>query len=168
MEVKVRKVFRSGNVIGIPVKTPDRKKIGNIEETVIDIETGNVAYAVLSFGGHFGFGDKFFAVPWDEFSFVRDEKQNYFVVDTSREKLLNLPGFDKAAWPDVANSDWDALVDSHYQVEEDDPEDDENDEYYDDDDDEESEKETDEYEAKNESESDNNEIAVDDKRDLSC
>ncbi len=115
MEVKVRKVFRSGNVIGIPVKTPDHKNAGEIEEVVIDIETGRVAYAVLSFGGIFGFRDKFFAVPWEDFSFVHDEKQHYFVVDTSREKLENLPGFDKQDWPDVANSDWDREVDSHYQ-----------------------------------------------------
>lgn len=115
MEVKVRKAFRSGTVIGMPVKTPNHEKVGNIQEIVIDIETGRVAYAVLSFGGLFGYGDKFFAVPWEEFSFVRDEKQNYFVVDTSREKLDKLPGFSKQAWPDVANSDWDEHVDDHYQ-----------------------------------------------------
>ena len=115
MEVKVRKAFRSGNVIGMPVKTPDHKKVGEIEEIVIDIETGRVAYAVLSFGGIFGYGDKFFAVPWEEFSIVHDEKQNYFAVDTTREKLQKLPGFDKEDWPDVANSDWDEHVDAHYQ-----------------------------------------------------
>lgn len=115
MEVKVRKAFRSGTVIGIPVKTPDHKKVGNIEEIVVDIESGQVAYAVLSFGGFFGYGDKFFAVPWEEFSFVHDEKQHYFVVDTSREKLDKLPGFSKADWPDVANSNWDEHVDAHYQ-----------------------------------------------------
>lgn len=169
MEVKIRKVFRSGNVIGMPVKTPEHKKIGNIEETVIDIQTGQVAYAVLSFGGFFGFGNKFFAVPWEEFSFIHDEKENYFIVDTSKEKLNELPGFDKEVWPDVANSDWDALVDAHYQVEDDDDEDDEDDEYFDDDDDEESEEEADEYEAQNESESTANVDQTDDgKRDLSC
>ncbi len=120
MEVKVRKVFRSGNVIGIPVLTPEHKKLGNIEETVIDIQSGRVAYAVLSFGGFFGYGDKFFAVPWEEFSFVHDEKENYFVIDTTKERLMELPGFDKEVWPDVANSDWDAIVDSHYQREDDD------------------------------------------------
>lgn len=119
MEVKVRKVFRSGNVIGIPVLTPEHKKLGNIEETVIDIQSGRVAYAVLSFGGFFGYGDKFFAVPWEEFSFVHDEKENYFVIDTTKERLKELPGFDKEVWPDVANSDWDAIVDSHYQREDD-------------------------------------------------
>ena len=116
MKVKVRKAFRSGNVIGIPVKTPDRQKMGAIEDVVIDIETGQVAYAVLSFGGFFGYGDKFFAIPWQEFSFVHDEKEHYFVVDTSRDKLAKLPGFDKEDWPDVANSDWDKLVDEHYQA----------------------------------------------------
>lgn len=115
MEVKVRKAFRSGNVIGMLVKTPDHKKVGNIEEIVIDIETGRVAYAVLSFGGFFGHGDKFFAVPWEEFSFVHDEKQHYFVIDTSREKLEKVPGFSKEDWPDIANSDWDDHVDAHYQ-----------------------------------------------------
>jgi len=56
MQVKVRKAFRSGNIIGMPVKTPDHKKVGEIEEIVVDIETGRMAYAVLSFGGFFGFG----------------------------------------------------------------------------------------------------------------
>lgn len=116
MQVKVRKAFRSGNVIGTAVRTPDRKKIGSIEEVVIDIESGQVAYAVLSFGGFFGFGDKFFAVPWEEFSFVHDEKEHHFVIDTSKAKLEKLAGFSKEEWPDVANSDWDELLDAHYQA----------------------------------------------------
>lgn len=115
METQVRKAYRSANVIGIAVKTPDHKKIGEIEEIVIDLESGKLAYAVLSFGGHFGFGEKFFAVPWDEFSFVQDEKEHYFVVDTNAQKLRKLPGFNKEDWPDVASDDWDVYVDKHYQ-----------------------------------------------------
>ena len=57
MQVKERRVFRTGNVIGDKVKTPDHKKLGEIEELVVDIESGKTIYAVLSFGGHFGFGD---------------------------------------------------------------------------------------------------------------
>ena len=110
MEVKIRKVFRSGNVIGIPVQTPDHKKLGEIQEVVIDIESGRVAYAVLCFGGFFGFGDKFFAVPWEEFSLVHDETEVFFVVDTTRKKLKELQGFDLEDWPNVANSDWDKLI----------------------------------------------------------
>ena len=110
MEVKIRNVFRSGSVIGIPVQTPDHKKLGEIQEVVIDVETGRVAYAVLCFGGFFGFGDKFFAVPWEEFSLVHDESEMFFVVDTTREKLKKLQGFSLEEWPDVANTDWDKLI----------------------------------------------------------
>ncbi len=107
MDIEVRNVFRSGNLIGIPVKTPELKSVGEIEEVVIDVQTGRVSYAVLCFGGHFGFGEKFFAVPWVEFSLVHDEAESYFVIDTTRDKLKRLQGFDKADWPDVTNSDWD-------------------------------------------------------------
>ncbi len=115
MENFVRKAFRSANVIGMPVKTPDQKRIGEIEELVIDIESGTVAYAVLSFGGHFGFGEKFFAVPWSEFSMVHNEAGHHFVVDTSADKLRKLPGLSKKNWPETATSEWDVVVDKHYQ-----------------------------------------------------
>jgi sporulation protein YlmC with PRC-barrel domain len=38
--------------------------IGKIDEIMIDIPTGRIAYAVLSFGGFLGMGDKLFAIPW--------------------------------------------------------------------------------------------------------
>ena len=111
MQVKERRVFRTGNVIGVKVKTPDHKKLGEIEELVVDIESGKTIFAVLSFGGHFGFGDKFFAVPWDEFKLIRDEAEQYFELETDQDRLTELPGFDKSDWPDVASTDWDASVD---------------------------------------------------------
>ena len=58
----------------------------------------------------FGFGDKFFAVPWQEFSLIHDETEMFFVVDTTREKLKKLQGFSLEEWPDVANTDWDKLI----------------------------------------------------------
>lgn len=84
METDYRTTYRSGNLIGITVKTPELKPIGKIEEIVVDVQSGRMAYGVLCFGGHFGFGEKFFAVPWDEFCLVDDGAEVYFVVDTSR------------------------------------------------------------------------------------
>lgn len=116
MEIKERRVFRTNSILGISVKTPAKKKIGEVEELVIDLNSGKVAYVAVSFGGFFGFGDKFFAVPWEEFSFVKDETENYLVVDTSAEKLKHLPGFDKEDWPDIATTNWDHEVDKHFQT----------------------------------------------------
>ena len=115
MDISVRKAYRSGNVIGFEVRSPKQERIGEIEEVVLDVENGRIAYAVLSFGGLFGFGDKFFAVPWEEFHLKHGEGESHFELDTDREKLQALPGFDKKDWPDVATTDWDVVVDAHYQ-----------------------------------------------------
>ena len=46
------------------------EKLGKIEEIVIDPAAGKIRYAVLSYGGLLGIGDKYFAVPWQKLSFV--------------------------------------------------------------------------------------------------
>jgi sporulation protein YlmC with PRC-barrel domain len=66
MEISVRKIFRVSKVIGMPVKTTEGEKLGEIEDVAVNIETGQVAYVVLSFGGFFGLTNKWFAVPWAE------------------------------------------------------------------------------------------------------
>jgi sporulation protein YlmC with PRC-barrel domain len=115
MEISVRKIFRVSKVIGMPVKTTEGDKLGEIEDVAVNIETGEVAYVVLSFGGFFGLANKWFAVPWAEFSLVNDERENYFTIETTKDKLKKLPGFDKEDWPDLVNSDWDKLVEEHHR-----------------------------------------------------
>ncbi len=118
MTINVRKAFQSKNVIGMSVLNSDKEELGNLEEVVIDIESGKVAYAVLSFSGFFGFTEKFFAIPWSELALEYGEQGAYFVLDTDRDKLSVMPGFNKKDWPDMANSDWDAAIDDHYQSDE--------------------------------------------------
>lgn len=115
MEISVRKIFRVSKVIGMSVKTTEGDKLGDIEDVAVNIETGQVAYVVLSFGGFFGLANKWFAVPWTEFSLVNDERENYFTIETTKDKLKKLPGFDKEDWPDLVNSDWDKLVEEHHR-----------------------------------------------------
>jgi sporulation protein YlmC with PRC-barrel domain len=76
--------------------------IGRIEELMIDVTTGRVAYAVLSFGGFLGIGNKLFALPWS--ALTVDEAKKRFVVNVTRESLEKMPGFDKEHWPGDARS----------------------------------------------------------------
>jgi sporulation protein YlmC with PRC-barrel domain len=73
--------------------------IGRIEELMIDVTTGRVAYVVLSFGGFLGIGGKLFALPWS--AVTVDESKRRFVVNVTRETLEAMPGFDKDHWPDL-------------------------------------------------------------------
>jgi sporulation protein YlmC with PRC-barrel domain len=73
--------------------------IGRIEELMIDVTTGRVAYAVMSFGGFMGIGNKLFALPWS--ALTVDEAKKRFVVNVTKESLEKMPGFDKDHWPDL-------------------------------------------------------------------
>jgi surface antigen len=79
---------------------------------MIDIPTGRVAYAVLSFGGFLGMGNKLFAVPWHAFTI--DEENKEFVLDVDKKVLENAPGFDKDNWPDMANVDFGKQIYGYY------------------------------------------------------
>jgi surface antigen len=79
---------------------------------MIDIPSGRVAYAVLSFGGFLGMGNKLFAVPLSALTVDEDEK--CFILDVDQKTLESAPGFDKDYWPDMADTGWGAEVFRHY------------------------------------------------------
>lgn len=106
MNVETRSVFRSRNIRGIKVRSTDRHHLGHIRELAIDMQRGQIAYAVLAFGGWFRFKSKLIAVPWDEFTLVHDETDRYLVLDASADILKELPGLDGAQWPQTVNLEW--------------------------------------------------------------
>src|ERR1700683_5784484 len=68
-------------VIGSDVVNAQNEDLGKIEDIVLDAGAGRIAYAVLSFGGFLGMGDKYFAIPWDAFRFNLGEKRAVLNVD---------------------------------------------------------------------------------------
>ena len=94
-------VLSATTVIGDKVVNPQGENLGKIEEVMLDVNDDRIAYAVLSFGGFLGVGDKLFAVPWG--ALTLDAANHQFVLDESKERLQNAPGFDKNNWPDMAD-----------------------------------------------------------------
>jgi sporulation protein YlmC with PRC-barrel domain len=90
-------VLSASTLIGDDVRNRAGESLGKVEEIMIDLSTGSIAYAVLSFGGFLGIGDKLFAVPWQAMDIDLDEHE--FVLDVDEERLRNAPGFDKDHWP---------------------------------------------------------------------
>lgn len=86
--------------------------MGKLDEIMIDIPTGRIAYAVLSFGGVLKMGNKLFAVPWGAFTVDEDEKE--LLLDLDKTRLENAPGFDKDNWPDMADVKWGTEIHSYY------------------------------------------------------
>ena len=106
-------VLSATSINGDNVKNADGEHLGHIEELMIDLGTGKVAYVVLSFGGFLGMGNKLFAIPWAAFTLDAENKE--FVLNVSQEKLENAPGFDKNNWPVMTRREWGCEIYDYYE-----------------------------------------------------
>ena len=108
-------VLSASSITGTKVLNPAGEQLGSIEDLMLDTGTGDIAYAVLSFGGFLGMGDKLFAIPWEALTI--DTADHSIVLDVDREKLEQAPGFDKDDWPTTADSTWMHDLHRHYGFE---------------------------------------------------
>lgn len=100
--------------MGEDVSNRQGEDLGDIKEIMLDMQTGQIAYAVLSFGGIMGMGDKLFAVPWQALELDTENKR--FILDVPKQKLQNAPGFDKDNWPDMASQQFGSDIHSFYET----------------------------------------------------
>lgn len=101
-----------GTLIGDKVESPQGESLGDLKEIMLDTDNGKISYAVLSFGGVFGLGDKLFAVPWNALRIDRANKK--LILNVSKERLKDAPGFDKDNWPNFADQSFAQTVGSYY------------------------------------------------------
>jgi len=99
-------------LIGDSVVNAAEEDLGDIKEIMLDMQTGQVAYAVLAFGGFLGVGEKLFAVPWQALHL--DTVNKRFVLNIDKDRLKTAPGFDKDAWPDMSDLSWASGIHSFY------------------------------------------------------
>lgn len=102
----------SDTLIGESVVNNQGLSLGDIKEIMLDMRSGQVAYAVLAFGGFFGLGEKLFAVPWQAMRLDTDNK--CFVLDVDKERLKSAPGFNAHAWPDMTDVTWANQIHTFY------------------------------------------------------
>lgn len=110
----VSAILKADDLIGKNVVNPEGKTLGEIKNLAIDAEQGTIAYAILSFGGFLGIGDKLFAIPWQALR-VGPGNDN-FVLNVTKEKLEKAPGFDSDKWPDLSNRTHGTELHAYYGV----------------------------------------------------
>lgn len=117
METAVKQgVIMAPKIIGEGVINRQNESLGKIHELVFDSVDGRLVYAVLTFGGFMGMGNKLFAIPWRAFEFAALEHKLILGVD--KAKLKAAPGFDQnAVWPDFADRTWGGTIHKYYGYE---------------------------------------------------
>ncbi|WP_333582989.1 PRC-barrel domain-containing protein, partial [Methanoculleus bourgensis] len=91
-----------GDIQDTRILNPEGEELGDLTDIAIDRETGRIIYAVLSYGGILGFGEKHFAIPWGAVRTPPGER--VFVVDVDKRRLESAPGFARDAMP--REGDW--------------------------------------------------------------
>ncbi|MDO9072819.1 MAG: PRC-barrel domain-containing protein [Rubrivivax sp.] len=99
-------------LVGNDVYNKSEEDLGDIKEIMLDMRSGRVSYAVLSFGGFMGMGEKLFAVPWEALTLDTENKR--FTLDIEKARLESAPGFDKDHWPDMADPGWEKSIHAWY------------------------------------------------------
>src|SRR3954453_20505548 len=84
-------LIASDKVEGTAVYGADRDKIGRVENVMIDKISGQVSYAVLSFGGFLGMGTDHYPLPWSMLKY--DEDLGGYRVNITREQLERAPKY---------------------------------------------------------------------------
>ena len=100
-------------VNGTDVYNLTGEKLGTVVDIMIDRVRGRAIYAVMSFGGFLGMGEKYFPLPWANLKY--DARQNGYVVNLDKKLLEGAPSYDRNSeftWtPDCGRN-----VDSYYKA----------------------------------------------------
>lgn len=86
---ETNRLIASNKIEGTAVYQPDGEHIGSVHNFMVDKLSGKVAYAVMSFGGFLGIGERYHTLPWDTLKY--DPEFGGYVVNVSREKLESGP-----------------------------------------------------------------------------
>jgi hypothetical protein len=107
-------LIASDRVEGTPVRRADGEKIGTIQRLMIDKLSGSVAYAVLSFGGFLGMGQKHAPIPWARLNY--DPTLGAYQLELSNEELSGAPSIAAGEELDWGDRSREVEIHNYYRV----------------------------------------------------
>ena len=104
--------IRATTVKGTDVYNGEGEHLGSIDDIVIGKRDGHAEYAIMSFGGFLGMGEKFHPLPWESLTY--DTDRGGYVVNVSREQLEGAPNYAADDEPDWSDPDYGRRVRGYY------------------------------------------------------
>ena len=108
---ETERLIASNKVEGTVVYNRQGERLGTIHNFMVDKQSGEVEYAVLSSGGLFGMGGDYYPLPWEVLTY--DTSQGGYVVDLDKEVLEKAPHYRSGEEPRF-DRDYDQTVYGHY------------------------------------------------------
>lgn len=109
------KPLRAATIVGADVRNDENEDLGEIQDVVMDPQSGDIAYAILAHGGFLGIAEKQIAVPWEKLKVTDNNDAPVFVLNVSEKVLDEAPSFERDSWAEVDNAEWRKLNDAYYE-----------------------------------------------------
>src|SRR5215471_10358709 len=87
------RVIPAKRVNGTPVYSQGGDRLGEIDDLMIEKRSGDVVYAIMSFGGWLGIGEKYHPLPWQVLKY--DTASNGYVVNLDKDSLEKAPAYSR-------------------------------------------------------------------------
>jgi hypothetical protein len=107
-----RNLISADKVTGTSVYNRQGEKLGSVYDLMLNKANGQVAYAIMSFGGFLGMGESYHPLPWRALTY--DTRQDGYVVDIDRRRLEGAPNYTASAVPDWDDRAYGQSVDRYY------------------------------------------------------
>ena len=104
--------IRASSVRGTDVYDGEGNHLGTIDDIVLGKRSGHAEYAIMSFGGFLGMGEKYHPLPWQSLSY--DAGLGGYVVNVSRQALEGAPTYAADQEPDWNDPDYSRSVRGYY------------------------------------------------------
>jgi len=108
------RLISSEKVDGTAVYNPQGERLGEVHHVMIDKYTGQVDYAVMSFGGILGIGESYHPLPWPRLTY--DTGIGGYVVDLEARQLAIAPSYTASTQPDWADPGYRDRIDQYWMV----------------------------------------------------
>jgi sporulation protein YlmC with PRC-barrel domain len=111
-EKETASLIAASKVNGTSVYNNAGESLGSIHDVMLDKRSGHVKFAVMSFGGFLGIGEKYHPVPWNQLAY--SEEHGGYVINLDRSRLEGAPVFSASESPDWSSPAYPERVEDYY------------------------------------------------------
>ena len=108
------RLISADKVQGTAVYNRQEERLGTVEDVMLDKRSGKVAFAVMSFGGFLGIGERYHPLPWSALEY--DTRLGGYVVDVTREQLEAAPNYGGNEGVDLNDDTYGRRVYDYYKA----------------------------------------------------
>jgi hypothetical protein len=107
-------LISAGTIRGTPVYNTDGEELGSVNDLMVDTETGRIAYALMSFGGFLGIGERYHPLPWAVLKY--DRSRRGYVVPLNKAALIDAPTYGRGDAPRWGERAYEERIHDYYKT----------------------------------------------------